>query len=120
MWCVHAVLGTTKTEQRMNETNVQRDGRMRKKNAHFFPGGHIIADSESASAYAIVVVVVVGAAVVGFIQLASSPPSSHFAYACGTGSKYGRYTKANCSGKKAHTKRTIINEKSEIYIVCEE
>lgn len=53
-----------------------------KKNAHFFPGGHIIADSESTSAYAIVVVVVVG-----FIQLASSPPRLHFAVACGTGSR---------------------------------
>lgn len=106
------------------ERNVRRD-ETKNKNAQFFPGGHIIADSESASAYAIVVAAA-DAVVVGFIQLASSPPRLHFAVACGT----GRYAKANCGGnqndKKTKTKITTnndeTNEKREIfiYLVCGE
>lgn len=71
-------------EQRMNETNEKRE------KTHFFPGGHIIADSESASAYASMQPSSSWLLSV-FIQLASSPPRLHFPVACCTKLWRGRY-----------------------------
>lgn len=66
--------------QRMNETNVEKSEK--KEESHFFPGGHIIADSEYLLYKRRTRRLLLS--VYSFIQLASSPPRLHFAVAGGT------------------------------------